>query len=490
MQPLEVLGEGSYGRVFLTYNNSLGYVAAKMIDEKKFKPSEFEVGQQHSLQNPFTLNYIKTDEKDNLYMILMEYCNYSDLSILTKSANEIPIAIIRPIMKQILQGLKFMHEAGLVHRDLKDENILLNNPEGSDFINVKIADLGIMKIMKDVTKETLMSLIGNRATSAPELQIGDMIADGKADVWSAGIVLFQLRFRKYPYAQLTPISVIEFMNNKKLECPDQQKNDILWDLITKMLEFDKNKRLTAAEALKHQFFVSEQAENEILQEARQIAHKSLEQKQKGNVGISEFDTNSSYIIPLPNVEQITNKFLSDNMKRIEKLRNSNKLPSKEPPQAPTDIPPQLVEQPQAWLTVASDIVQSQESPNIDTIPSQKAQEPPKSPLSKHNKTVSPLKSNISIIQQRRSISPQPIYIKSPSPKILEDAQIVTFEQISKIKREVDIVSIEDQLDQETFRLLFNYLIDIKSINLKQQTQTSIELKKASDGDKIIKCHIH
>ncbi|KAA6354465.1 MAG: putative AGC family protein kinase, partial [Streblomastix strix] len=111
----------------------------------------------------------------------------------------LPISTIRAIMKQILLGLRLLHEKGIVHRDIKEPNILLHSPPGSGRVIFKIGDLGIVKILKNVNKETLMTKIGTAIFMAPEVEIGDRIADGKVDVWATGLILYQLLCHEYPY---------------------------------------------------------------------------------------------------------------------------------------------------------------------------------------------------------------------------------------------------------------------------------------------------
>ncbi|KAA6357601.1 MAG: hypothetical protein EZS28_046872, partial [Streblomastix strix] len=108
---------------------------------------------------------------------------------------------------------------------------------------------------------------------APEVEIGDRIADGKVDVWAAGLILYQLLCHEYPY---------DFLEAQFLIRPTIIQDDIVWDLISKLLAFDKTQRLTAEQALQHEFFNGEQAINEIPIDAFRLAHKALLAQQNGD----------------------------------------------------------------------------------------------------------------------------------------------------------------------------------------------------------------
>ncbi|KAA6321154.1 MAG: hypothetical protein EZS28_054592, partial [Streblomastix strix] len=80
------------------------------------------------------------------YLILMEFCNLQGLDALFKVKNRvIPMYTIRSIIKQILLGLQVVHLSGLIHRDIKSENVLLHHAGPVDGVQVKIADFGLAK---------------------------------------------------------------------------------------------------------------------------------------------------------------------------------------------------------------------------------------------------------------------------------------------------------------------------------------------------------
>ncbi|KAA6358174.1 MAG: hypothetical protein EZS28_046299, partial [Streblomastix strix] len=104
---------------------------------------------------------------------------------------------IRAMMKQILEGLRIIHESGFIHRDIKGQNILMHSPVGSGRIILKLADFGLVKVQQqDHLFE--MSTKGTLPNMAPELIFDKKPTDSKVDMYSAGVVLFQLVTKEYP----------------------------------------------------------------------------------------------------------------------------------------------------------------------------------------------------------------------------------------------------------------------------------------------------
>ncbi|KAA6376196.1 MAG: hypothetical protein EZS28_028278 [Streblomastix strix] len=84
-----------------------------------------------------------------------------------------------------------MHEKGLIHRDIKEENIFLHTPPGSGRVYIKIADFGLVKVQKRINESTLVSVAGTYPYLSPEFILGNededaVIANSKIDVWSEG----------------------------------------------------------------------------------------------------------------------------------------------------------------------------------------------------------------------------------------------------------------------------------------------------------------
>ncbi|KAA6362921.1 MAG: putative Aurora kinase A, partial [Streblomastix strix] len=297
--------KGAFGHVFQVYNQTYGCIAAKVIKKTNYDLKEWEIGfllgKNH--ENPFVPKYISTNDYGENVVILMEYANLGDLESIIRDKNKIlPVSVIRAMLKQLLEGLRIMHVQKLIHRDIKGGNILLHNPTGTEKVVLKIADYGLVKNKKKVESFTEISFAGTITHMAPEMLIedenGEVKANEKIDIWSTGIIAYQLLTHSYPFRQPTYPSVNAFIIQRKLIRPQQVTNDALWNLLSQLIAFDKKDRLTAEQALIHDFFTNEQAQSEITAKAKQLANEALIAKQNGDKSITQYDTDSSFTVLL------------------------------------------------------------------------------------------------------------------------------------------------------------------------------------------------
>ncbi|KAA6374389.1 MAG: hypothetical protein EZS28_030084, partial [Streblomastix strix] len=142
----------------------------------------------------------------------------------------------------------------------------------------------------------------------PELLLGNdnelKTADAKVDVWSFGILIYQILTHTFPFNPHKIGSIFQFVTNKVLIRPNSIIDDNLWDLLVQMLAFDRKDRISAEDALKHPFFTSQQGLSEITSEQRQLAQTAQIEKQNGYKQISEFDADPQYNFPLADIQMI------------------------------------------------------------------------------------------------------------------------------------------------------------------------------------------
>ncbi|KAA6400308.1 MAG: putative AGC family protein kinase [Streblomastix strix] len=322
LQVLQDIGHGGFGNVYLVFSKELGLSAAKVMRESDFNYDEWKTG--HALgregNNPFVLKYHAANMNGDNAIILMEYANMGNLQHLIETNIDLSLPVIRVIMKQLLEGLSLMHEKGLIHRDLKAENIMLHNPLGSGRVQLKITDFGLVKVQKNAQQSTHMTVAGTVPYMPPELLGsvgGEIKADSKVDMWSAGILLHQLASHQFPFESLTLQSIIMFMIAKKLDKPASIQDDQLWNLITKMLSFDSKDRISAAEALNHEFFTGDKADEEISMNALRIAQAAQKALQKGDKNINQYDLDASFTFPYSDAKELVNKDPESEMKTFQ-----------------------------------------------------------------------------------------------------------------------------------------------------------------------------
>ncbi|KAA6388997.1 MAG: hypothetical protein EZS28_015474 [Streblomastix strix] len=230
----------------------------------------------------------------------MEYANMMTLDII---ANQqfipLPKYTLRALMKQILEGMRAFHSSGLIHSDVKCNNILLHSPPGSGRVHVKISDFGLSKKENAISEKIYVA--GTLPYMAKELFQEQIIYSQKVDSYAIGVVFFRLVFRKYflpckKYKEYKQYFNSSQFDNDPIKEPPQSIDNILWDLLSQMLEFDVNKRITANQALQHPFFTSQEAIGDISTDQIKLAQSAIVADFEGDDSISEFDKDPSFVV--------------------------------------------------------------------------------------------------------------------------------------------------------------------------------------------------
>ncbi|CAD8114022.1 unnamed protein product [Paramecium primaurelia] len=277
-QAESVLGKGSYATVLeLTnlYNNQ--QYAAKCIDQQKINEKKngyrqlmqeietMRILSEHKHKNILQLNELYIGNQ-NYYLVMELAKGGSLLSLMKKRSTLFSRNDIRIIMRQLLEGLKFIHSFNIMHRDLKPENILFMS---KDLESLKIADFGLAQSC-DQHPYTYPKC-GTPGFVAPEILEQDSEFaryTTVCDIFSAGVILYVLLVGEPLFEKKDRREQLEL--NRRCEINFQrftqdQLDDIERDLISKMLAKNPNHRWKATELLKHKFFVpsDDQIENEI-----------------------------------------------------------------------------------------------------------------------------------------------------------------------------------------------------------------------------------
>ena len=160
---------------------------------------------------------------------------------------KIPEKIAAYIMREIMLGLKLLHEKKQIHRDLKSDNILV----GKDG-QIKVADFGFaIQLTKE--QKNRKSVVGTPAWMAPEL-IKKLMYNELVDVWSVGVIAVELAEGEPPFLRLPPLKAMYFISTKDAHRLNKMRFSANYcDFVEKCLEKTVNKRWSINQLLEHPF---------------------------------------------------------------------------------------------------------------------------------------------------------------------------------------------------------------------------------------------
>ena len=197
--------------------------------------------------NENSVKYYESFQTKNEIAIVLELCD--DCLSKFKNKKSFNAKKIREILKQLNNTLKIMKEKKIVHRDLKPDNILIKTEKDKQII--KLCDYGISKI-GNMTR--LKTHIGTLHYMAPEILEGQTYYTYKCDLWSLGIVIYELFFKEKPFMGQNEIALLANIKLKKNNNLKDTGDASLNDLIKQLLEYDPNKRMTWDDYFNHSFF--------------------------------------------------------------------------------------------------------------------------------------------------------------------------------------------------------------------------------------------
>ncbi|RHY26840.1 hypothetical protein DYB32_007233 [Aphanomyces invadans] len=265
LEPLGVLGVGTYGVVKLARHTPSGRAVALKVISKEFVVSNRQ--QKHivrerfvhlRLRHPFVTTLYQTLQDDDCLYLVLEYLPGGELFTIVHSDSKsplkqpqggLPMAAVIFYASCLILALDYLHAQGTIYRDLKLENLVLDS-DGYP----KVLDFGFAK--PDATSERNATMCGSIDYMAPEIVVREG-HDHRADVWSFGILLYELCLGTTPFARETPRDQMRAIQDDPVEFPNAFEDEYpeMCQLISGCLEKAPGRRYPdMAAIMRHRVF--------------------------------------------------------------------------------------------------------------------------------------------------------------------------------------------------------------------------------------------
>lgn len=259
----EILGRGAYGTVYCGLT-SLGQLIAvkqvaldtsdKLATEKEYRKLQEEVDLLKALKHVNIVAYLGTCLEENTLSIFMEFVPGGSIASIINRFGPLPETVFCKYTRQILQGVAYLHENCVVHRDIKGNNVMLM-PTGV----IKLIDFGCAKRLawagfSGTHSDMLKSMRGTPYWMAPEV-INESGYGRKSDIWSIGCTVFEMATGKPPLASMDRMAAMFYIGAHRGLMPPlpDRFSEPAADFVRLCLTRDQHERPSALQLLKHSF---------------------------------------------------------------------------------------------------------------------------------------------------------------------------------------------------------------------------------------------
>ena len=250
---VEEIGRGGMGRVYKAEDKELGItVALKMIrpeyssNPRFIKRFKKETLLARSISHENVIRIHDLGEVDEIKFISMDYIKGQNLKELIHTSGTLTVETTISITRQICEALRVAHQKGIVHRDLKPQNIMIDNNG-----KVYTMDFGLAKSMEAQENSVSRAIIGTPQYLSPEQAKGEKV-DQRSDIYSLGIIIFEMLTGKKPFEAETAAGYIQKHIHEMPPSPSETNPLIpsfLEKIILRCLEKDREKRYQSVEEI-------------------------------------------------------------------------------------------------------------------------------------------------------------------------------------------------------------------------------------------------
>ncbi|KAI1332787.1 hypothetical protein F5Y16DRAFT_407412 [Xylariaceae sp. FL0255] len=286
----ECLGKGAFGSVYKAIHWGTGEaVAVKQIKvadlpRTELRMIEAEIDLLKNLHHDNIVKYIGFVKSSDCLNILLEYCENGSLHSICKAYGKFPENLVGVYMTQVLQGLQYLHDQGVIHRDIKGANILTTK-DGK----VKLADFGVStSTLAGPDKEA--QVVGTPYWMAPEI-IELSGATPASDIWSLGCTVIELLSGKPPYYHLQAMPALFAIVNDDHPPLPEGVSSAARDFLMQCFQKDPNLRVSARKLLKHNWIVGCRRSDAPVAKASGNFNQAVEEVKQWNKALTSSDNN-------------------------------------------------------------------------------------------------------------------------------------------------------------------------------------------------------
>ena len=344
----KIIGKGSFGQVYLTSKTGTNklFATKKMPKTMVLQPKvkKYFNNEIHILENidhPYIIKLYEIKQTINNYFLIFDYCNGGDLNHCLekyKKKNKKPFTqeIVQHLMNQIVNGLQYLHNSKILHRDIKSDNILVHFKSKEDLQNlnllnadIKIIDFGFARYLED--DSLAQSVLGSPLYMAPQIlrklkkldNNNSFGYDQKADIWSLGTVCYEMLIGTPPFYAENYDDLLKGIQKGNYSIPNNLKlSKEAVSFLNGMIQYNPQSRLDINVLANHDFLVKD------IKSFHFIDIKKAEEKfmNKKEIVINAkeyqsiwyiFDTDNKENNKKINLEEIPNDMIND------KINNKN-----------------------------------------------------------------------------------------------------------------------------------------------------------------------
>ena len=293
------IGHGSFGRVYLGEDQKTKELyAIKRVDKRQLQQSQYlekafwkEVEIMKKIQSPYSVKLYNVLTSLHYYNMVEELCDGDLYTELMKRPNGFSTEEVRRIMIQLNDAFAQMQKHKIVHRDLKVQNVFIKYTKRPEF-DVKLGDYGFSKELSD---DITATKLGTPITMAPEILMNRAYTS-KADLWSIGVIIYHLLFKDLPFKGRNEVMILQNILHNNI--PRNPTDQLLNDLIHRLLVVDPRERITWKDYFAHPFFGNTPRYIEVPEQEEKIDNELLKQYtviSAFNTGLKENEYYKCYI---------------------------------------------------------------------------------------------------------------------------------------------------------------------------------------------------